>query len=630
MEKVFKISLKDKNHLKRQLGLLSVFCISAGAMISSGLFILPGIIYAQVGPAIILSYIFAGLAIIPSLLSKAELVTAMPRAGGDYFYIERSMGSLAGSIGGMASWFSLSLKSAFALVGISIFFSLVFPGITDFQIRLLAAGFCALFTILNLYSVKLTGKVQNGLVITLIIVLFIYIVKGFFSIDINNYTPFFQADTQTFLMSIGLVFVSFGGLTKIASIAEEVNNPSKNIPLGMILAFAVVLLLYGLTIFTTVGLLNFDEFAHSLTSISDGGFKIAGKIGLFVMAFAALLAFISTANAGILASSRAPVAMGRDHLLPPFFAYVHPKYKTPSYSILSTGLFMILVILFLDLENLVKVASTMKIILFIFDLLCCIIMRESRIMNYRPAFYSPLYPWIQIVGIILYGLFLVSMGKVALLTTGIFILITLLWAKIYTREREKSKSALIHLIERITDKEIARDSDLLSKELREILKERDSITEDRFDKLVKNALIIDVDECLTLEGFFKMVSNKLSRRLDVSSDLLFNTFIERERTSTTVIKPCLAIPHITIPGENKFDLLIARCSSGITFDETQPPVYAVFILVGTIDQRNFHLRALSSIAQIAQNPDFDKDWLRARNAENLRDLILLAKRHRYS
>ncbi|MCK4401985.1 amino acid permease, partial [bacterium] len=469
--------------LIRQLGGVDVFCIAAGAMISSGLFILPGLIYAKVGPAVILVYILAGILILPALFAKAELTTAMPKAGGDYFFIERSMGSGAGTIGGFASWFSLSLKSAFSLVGIGVFATLINPNITDMQIKLIAVGFCVFFIILNLISVKFTGKFQVFFVILLISLLILYISRGTMFIDVNRYTPFMLSDKHALFAAAGMVFISFGGLTKVASIAEEVKNPTKNIPYGMILAFCVVLLLYGLTVFVTVGLLDNHELAHSLTPISTGGYKIFGKIGGLVMAIAAILAFISTANAGILAASRFPMAMSRDQLLPGFFANISKRFNTPHFSIIFTGIFMITTIMFLNLENLVKVASVMKIILFMLGILACIIMRESKILNYKPTFRSPLYPWLQIAGIICYGFLIYEMGFIAILGTGSFILASILWHRIYVRKISMRKSALIHIVERITAKEIAGDS--LGAELREVLKERDKIIEDRFDELVK-------------------------------------------------------------------------------------------------------------------------------------------------
>ena len=149
---------------KRDLGLLEVFSIASGAMISSGLFILPSIGFSKAGPAVIFSYILASLLVIPAMLSKAELATAMPKAGGTYFFIERSMGPMMGTIGGIAAWFSLAFKSAFALLGIGIFAVLLNPYFEELQIKMIAVFFCLVFALINIYSVKETGKTQIILV----------------------------------------------------------------------------------------------------------------------------------------------------------------------------------------------------------------------------------------------------------------------------------------------------------------------------------------------------------------------------------------------------------------------------------------------------------------------------------
>ncbi len=617
--------MRDRE-LVRQLGRIDVFCIAAGAMISSGLFVLPGLVYAKVGPSVILAYILAGIFVLPALFAKAELTTAMPRAGGSYFFIERSMGSAAGTVGGLASWFSLSLKSAFSLIGIGVFATLISPNISYWHIKLIAVGFCVLFTFLNLISVKVTSRAQIFLVILLFILLSLYIFRGLMSLDVHKYTPFMPFNRHALFAATGMVFISFGGLTKIASVAEEIRDPGKTIPHAMILEHCVIMLLYGLAIFVTVGLLNGDEFAHSLTPLSTGGYKLFGKTGSMIMAFVAILAFVSTANAGILAASRFPMAMSRDHLLPGFFAKVNRRFNTPHFSIIFTGIFMLAVILFLDLENLAKMASTMKIILYILVILASIIMRESRILNYKPTFVSPLYPWLHIAGIVCYCFLLYGMGIVSLLTTGGFFLVSVLWHKFYIHEKAIRKSALVHIVERVIDKEIAGDS--LGAELREILRDRDNIVEDRFDELVENSEIIDIGRQLTHIEFFTIVAEKLAERLDIDERQLLDSLVSRERESTTQIRPGLAIPHIAVDGENRFELLIARCEAGIDFSETSPRVYAAFVLIGSRDERNFHLRALSAIAQIVQDENFDKDWLRAKSIDELRDIILLAKRRR--
>ena len=155
---------KKHSYLKRDLGLVDVFCIASGAMISSGLFVLPGLAFYKAGPAVIFSYGIASLLVIPAVLAKAELATAMPKAGGTYFFIDRSMGPMMGTVGGFAAWFSLAFKSSFALVGIGLFTVLLNPGFSDQQIKFIAVFFCLVFAVINIIGVKETGKTQILLV----------------------------------------------------------------------------------------------------------------------------------------------------------------------------------------------------------------------------------------------------------------------------------------------------------------------------------------------------------------------------------------------------------------------------------------------------------------------------------
>jgi amino acid transporter len=306
------------------------------------------------------------------------------------------MGAGFGTLAGISAWFSLAFKSAFALVGIGAFATLIFPDITILQIKLIATFFCIIFTIINLKGTKHAGRIQSSMVIILLVLLFYYIVKGIPYIENQHFEIFMKGNTRSLFMAAGMIFVSYGGLTKIASIAEEAKNPSRDLPLGMILAFIIVTIAYVLVIFLTVGILGDNLLLpaprdYTLTPISDGARAAAGNPGMILLAIAALLAFFSTANAGILAASRNPLAMGRDNLLPAFFSRLHPRFNTPVNAILFTAAFMTAVI-FLPLETLVKTASTMMILVFIFVNASVIIMRESGIQNYRPKFKSPLYP----------------------------------------------------------------------------------------------------------------------------------------------------------------------------------------------------------------------------------------------
>jgi APA family basic amino acid/polyamine antiporter len=619
------------DQLKKQLGLIDVFAVASGAMISSGLFVLPAIAFAKAGPALILSYLLASILILPGVFSQAELATAMPRAGGTYFYVERSLGQIWGLFGGFANWFSVALKSAFAIVGMAIFIEVVLNvvfhiQVSQNQIKVIASLCCLGFTALNIVSVKHTSRFQIWLVGILLVILALFMFFGSGSVEAVRYKNFLEKGWVTILATAGLVFVSFGGLIKVASIAEEVKQPARNLPMGMIMAWFIVSMFYVGVIIITVGVVDGEELTASYMPISLAASKFMGPVGFAFLGLAAIAAFVTTANGGILAASRSPMAMSRDQLLPPALSQVNQRFRTPHISILITGGFMIAAIVFLDIEVLVKTASTLMIILFILVNASVIIMREGRIQSYRPKFRSPLYPYPHIAAIVVYGALIIDMGKVPLLISVGFVVISAAWFWFYVSRRVSRASAVMHVVERVTDRQLKTVT--LENELRDILIERDEIIEDRFDQLVRKCIILDIKGEQPAEKIFREVATMLAERLGTDEFVLFEKFLHREAEGSTVVVPGLAIPHIIVEGEKKFDILLIRARDGIIFPHAPDPVKTMFVLAGSRDERNYHLRALMAIAQIAQEKDFEKCWLAARDIEGIRNLILLSARKR--
>ena len=188
------------------------------------------------------------------------------------------------------------------------------------------------------------------------------------------------------------------------------------------------------------------------------------------------------------------------------------------------------------------------------------------------------------------------------------------------------EEALLQIVEKATAKELLDNS--VPTEVKNIIAYKKSPQKDRFDLLVEKSLVLDLKEEINKETFFKLVSNTMSDSLNISSLVLYDMLTKREQEVTTVLAPGLAIPHIIIDGEKKFSILLARCKRGIDFAKSKPLVYAAFVLVGSKDERNFHLRALSSIAQIVLDPRFEKKWMRARNKTAIRNVIINADRKR--
>ena len=608
--------------LKKELTLLDVFCISTGAMLS-GLFILPGLAYELAGPGMLASYVIAAALALTGLLSQAELSSAMPKAGGTYFYVTRSMGSAVGTVYGLITWLSMSLKSAYELFFMATFLaalvSLALPP------QIIAVILCAAFLAINFLGAKEAGRLQAYLVLGLLIVLALFCVLCYRPAHADNLSPFAPHGGGSILAAAGFVFVSFGGLLKVASIAEEVKDPGRVLPLGMILSLLVVFLAYVAVVFAVIEVLG-PDLAGQKMPLSAAASVFLGKAGGIIFSIAAMLAIVSSANAGIMAASRYPLALARDEMLPAILGRINRRFNTPHISIIVTGV-IIAAAFFVDTTMLVKAASSVLVLTYVFTCAAVIILRESGVQNYKPQFRSPLYPWVQIIGILGFNGLLFALGYGALVATSVLVILGFGVYWFYGRDKASREYALLHLIERITSHDLT--SHHLETELKEIIHERDDILKDRFDHLIEQCPVLDIDGPISRDDFFKQAADALAGDLKMTSEVIQKQFDKREEESTTVLNPFLAIPHIVIPGKERFDVLLVRCREGIHFSNDAPAVHTVFVLIGTKDERNFHLLSLAAIAQIVQEDDFEARWMAAQNEEAMRDIVLLGKRRRH-
>ncbi len=608
--------------LAKELGLIHVFAIASGAMISSGLFILPGLAHARAGPAVVLSYFLAGLLAMGGLLSIIELTTAMPKAGADYFYISRAMGPAMGTVAGILSWFSLSLKSAFALVGAAV---LVAPLLPVGQ-YVIAVGLGLAFIGLNLTGIREAARFQVLLVLALIGLMIFFIVEGLPQIDVLHFQPFAPHGLRAVFSTTGFVFVSYGGLLKIASVAGEIKEPGRLVPLGMVLALTVITFLYTLMIAVCSGVLGAEQLDHSLTPISDAAAAFMGSAGEIAISVGALLAFLTTANAGVMTASRYLLALGKDELLPHPLTRVSARFKAPYVSVLVTG-GLVLSVLFVQLDVLVKAASTVFVLGYMLASLSVIVLRESGVQNYRPSFRAPFYPWVQLGTLLGFAFVILEMDEQAFGITALLIVIGFGIYWFYGRRRAEMESAMLHLVSRIVTRDLAGGD--LEGELKSVVRERDEIALDRFDKIIENAPVLDLERPVPLEEFFDRAVQQLAPRVGIDRDRLLHLLLEREKEISTVLSPALAVPHVVVEGANQFDILLARCQEGMPFSPEASQVHTIFVIVASRGQRNLFLRVLAAIAQIVQSPDFEAQWLAARNEQALRDIVLLAERKRH-
>ncbi|PCJ91884.1 MAG: hypothetical protein COA50_16240 [Flavobacteriaceae bacterium] len=385
--------------LERSLSLTSVIAISIGGMLGSGIFVLPGLAAAKTGSSVWLAYLLAAVCILPAALSKSELATAMPSSGGTYVYIERAFGPMFGTIAGIGLWLSLLLKSSFALVGFGAYLSILVnidAGLTKY----IALIFLLLILFLNIFGVKKVGKVQIVIVTISLITLSLILIFGLPKVSQNLLDPFLLEGQMGLFSTVAFVYISYAGVTKVAAIAGEIKNPSKNLPRAMMLSLLIMATIYVFIAFVLVGNLPLNELGTDLRPIYTIANMLGGSYIGYIAALIGIVTLISMANSGVLAASRFPFAMAIDQLLPSFMGKIHSKYLTPVVTIIMTCVAMALVILFLDVEKIAKMASAFMVMMFILVNACVIVLRETSAQWYNPPYKSPLYPFVQLFGII--------------------------------------------------------------------------------------------------------------------------------------------------------------------------------------------------------------------------------------
>ena len=630
-----------KGKLKKELNLFDVYAISTGAMFSSGFFLLPGIASAYSGPSVILAYLIGGILVIPAMLSVAELSTALPKVGGPYYFLDRSLGPMVGTVGGLGTWFALIFKSAFALVGMGAYLGLFF----EVPIKPLAVTLTLVFMFMNIVGVKKTTRLQSLFVVVLIAILLLFVVQGLFEIfsiglgEIKDtqITPFMPFGIEGLLATIGLVFVSYAGLTQIASVAEEVKNPNRNIPLGMILSLLTATVIYVLGVFVMVGVLESEALRNDLTPVATASLEFfdwfPGDIGLILVVVAAIAAFASTGNAGIMSAARYPLAMARDRLIWGKFSSIG-RFSTPTISIVVTSLVMIFLILVLNVEDIAKLASAFMLMIFGLLNLAVVVMRESKIEEYDPGFHSPLYPWLQITGMLISVLLIVEMGILPIAFTGMITVFCIGWYYYYAYKNINRQGAIYHVHARLGE----RRYEGLEYEMRSILREKGLREEDPYEKAIARSVVIDSDAETSYKKLTEEAASALAPRLLMEQQELARLFYEAGDAGTVPIGKGLLINHLRIDRERPSEMVLARVpKSGIQSKEINNllenngqeenlSIQAIIFLVSSESNSGQHLRILAHLAEMIDNTAFLERWNNAENEEELREVLIRDER----
>ena len=579
--------------LVRSLGLRHVFVLSTGAMLSSGLFLLPGLAAAEAGPGAVLAYALAGVVAVPAMLSVAELSTAMPRAGGAYYFLVRAYGPAVGTVSGMATWLSLVLKDAFALVGMSAYLNIFF----DVPAKPLAIVLIAGFTVVNIVGTRASALVQLLLVGFVLAVMGWFLAAGLPQVGSGggSLDGFFADGAGGLVSVIGLVFVSYGGLTKVASAAEEINDPSRNIPLGMGLALLVSTALYTLGVLVAVAVVPPSLLHDDLAPIYSAAEDVLPTAGAVLVVVAALAAFSSATNAGILAAARYPLAMSRDRLVGERLGRLN-RYNTPAWGVAVTGAGMAAVVLVLDVAAIAKVASAFVLMTLALVNSAVLVLRASRIASYAPGFTAPLFPYLQLAGIAIDVYLIFELGAAAVLLTGASVVVGVLWYVFYGRTRSMHGGAIYHVFERwgrLVDRG-------LDRELSAAAQSHGLRSADEYPGLIARAAVVSIGEAEDIHEAAVRASEVLSTQTKVDVATVTDRFLE---SGSLWIQPSELHPTATPVAFFDTDddhLVIVRAAGGIRIPAAwggrDERVKALFFLAGCSAEPGRVLRLAGELA----------------------------------
>ncbi|MFC6835175.1 amino acid permease [Halomarina ordinaria] len=441
--------------LAKDLGPLAALTIGVGTMVGAGIFILPGTAVAEVGPLAAVAFVLGGAIAILTAFSASELGTAMPKSGGAYYYVNHALGPLFGSIAGWGNWMGLAFASAFYMFGFGQYIQSMLDAYLGVAVptldlvvvsltgsKLIALAGAALFIFVNYAGAKETGRLQNVIVITLVGILAVFTLFGLLNADVSSLRPVAPYGYTPLLPVTGLIFVSYLGFVQITSVAEEIQDPGRNLPRAVLGSVVIVTFIYALVLVTVLAAVDNSVVANNDTAVVDVARILIGPLGAAAMLFGGLLATASSANASILASSRINFAMGRDRLVTPELNNIHPRYGTPYRSIALTGAFILVFIAFGNLELLSTAGSVLHLVIYGLLNVALVVMRQANPADYDPDYRVPLYPAIPVAGAVISFALIAFFSVTIVLLCLAFVAFAVLWYLFYARSRTEKEGVL--------------------------------------------------------------------------------------------------------------------------------------------------------------------------------------------
>jgi amino acid transporter/nucleotide-binding universal stress UspA family protein len=446
--------------LSRDLSLFDITMIGVGAMIGAGIFVLTGIAAGAAGPALILSFALNGIVTVFTAMVYAELGSAIPEAGGGYLWVKEGLPGPNAFLAGWMSWFAHAVAGSLYGLGFGSYLTLV---LEEFNISLfgfegewlhkgLAVLVILLFLYINFRGSSETGLAGNVITVLKVVILAIFIVSGLIAIFQN---PSYFAKFENFaprgfsgiLIAMGLTFIAFEGYEIIVQAGEEVKDPRRTIPKAVFLSLAIVIPIYMLVAFVTLGAVNPETSQATYQWLADHaelGVAEAARqfmpFGTFLLLVGGILSTMSALNATTFSSTRVSFAMGRDKNLPDAFGEVHASTRTPHKALFWSGLLILVMAVTIPIEDVAAAADIMFLLLFLQVNVAVITIRKKYGDRLNYGYLMPFFPVVPIIGIVtklFLAVFMFNYSPIAWVFAVVWLIVGSLLFYAYARPRMK-------------------------------------------------------------------------------------------------------------------------------------------------------------------------------------------------
>ncbi|MFE4667162.1 amino acid permease [Streptomyces sp. NPDC056716] len=429
---------EPEHALRKSLSALDLTVFGVGVIIGTGIFVLTGTVAKNnAGPAVALAFVVAGVVCALAALCYAEFASTVPVAGSAYTFSYASLGELPAWIIGWDLVLEFALGTAVVAVGWSGYVASLLgnagwelpavlgsrDGAVGFGFDILAAALVLVLTGILVLGMKLSARITSIVVAIKVAVVLIVIIAGSFFITSSNYDPFIPesqpvpaggdlrapliqllvgwAPSNFGVMGIftaaSVVFFAFIGFDVVATAAEETRNPQRDMPRGIIGSLIICTVLYVAVSIVVTGMQHYSEL--SVTAPLADAFKATGHpwyAGL--ISFGAAVGLTTVCMILLLGQTRVFFAMSRDGLLPRFFSYVHPRFRTPYRPTILLGVIIAIVAGFTPLSELAELVNIGTLFAFVVVAIGVIVLRRTR-PDLPRAFRTPWVPVLPILSV---------------------------------------------------------------------------------------------------------------------------------------------------------------------------------------------------------------------------------------